>query len=269
MVNVWNFTQVFRLERGLGNADILKRPIKDGRTKIMYTRDEAKLRATKLRAILKDQGTDITHSNALEVIAQQSDYKDWNTCVAALEVREKLLPPPKGWALDGPFPEHYEYGRDPTVFYKGTNVVVIRVKKTVPPDLVQYVRMIQTFDAKGYRGQRVQFTAPLKCDDNDRIVTIWLRAHGKQGEVVAYDNLSERGIGTPNGPITGTTDWGVRSIVVDIPETTEKTSLGFMIAGLGAGYCWGFSLNAVSPLIPLTSNNTGLPTVPANMPLDI
>lgn len=49
----------------------------------MYSRDDAKVRAKKLRTILQARGHDITH--ALEVVAQQSNYKDWNILAPTLD----------------------------------------------------------------------------------------------------------------------------------------------------------------------------------------
>lgn len=39
--------------------------------------------ASRLRARLAANGTDISHSEALELVASQLGYRDWNTCAAA------------------------------------------------------------------------------------------------------------------------------------------------------------------------------------------
>ena len=38
----------------------------------MYSLEDAKVRAKKVRAILKDLGRDVTHANAIEFIARRS-----------------------------------------------------------------------------------------------------------------------------------------------------------------------------------------------------
>ena len=53
---------------------------------------EAKQLAKQLRAQLAEKGTEISHSNALERVAQQYGYRDWNTLHVALGNR-----PPEGW----------------------------------------------------------------------------------------------------------------------------------------------------------------------------
>ena len=48
------------------------------------TRDQAKARARELRAELAAAGTPISHSEALERVAQELGFRDWNTCSARL-----------------------------------------------------------------------------------------------------------------------------------------------------------------------------------------
>lgn len=47
------------------------------------TRDALKAQAKRLRASLGEQGTPVAHSAALETIARQWGYRDWNTLSAA------------------------------------------------------------------------------------------------------------------------------------------------------------------------------------------
>lgn len=50
---------------------------------LIPTRDVLKAQAKRLRASLVDQGTLITHSAALETVAKQWGYRDWNSISAA------------------------------------------------------------------------------------------------------------------------------------------------------------------------------------------
>ena len=47
-------------------------------------RDQAKARARELRAELAAAGTPISHSEALECVAKELGYRDWNTASARL-----------------------------------------------------------------------------------------------------------------------------------------------------------------------------------------
>ncbi len=49
------------------------------------TRAALKAQAKRLRATLGDQGTPLTHAAALETIARQWGYRDWNTLSAAAD----------------------------------------------------------------------------------------------------------------------------------------------------------------------------------------
>src|SRR5262249_32681313 len=51
----------------------------------MTTLDQAKTMAKRLRSSLATRDVDLSHSTALELIAAQLGYKDWNTAAAKLE----------------------------------------------------------------------------------------------------------------------------------------------------------------------------------------
>ena len=53
-------------------------------TPLVHTRDQAKARAREIRAALAGQGTTISHSAALERVAAEQGYADWNTLSARL-----------------------------------------------------------------------------------------------------------------------------------------------------------------------------------------
>lgn len=60
------------------------------------TTAEAKDHAKRLRAQLTEQGTIIGHANALELVAHQYGFRDWNAFYAAIGNR-----PPDGWMPSG------------------------------------------------------------------------------------------------------------------------------------------------------------------------
>ncbi len=57
---------------------------------------EAKAQAKRLRAELGTDGTEISHSRSLELVAQQLGFRDWNTLHAAIGNR-----PPEGFTAGG------------------------------------------------------------------------------------------------------------------------------------------------------------------------
>jgi len=60
------------------------------------TTAEAKEHAKRLRAQLSEQGSKFGHANALELVAHQYGFGDWNAFHAAIGNR-----PPEGWTLGG------------------------------------------------------------------------------------------------------------------------------------------------------------------------
>ncbi len=54
---------------------------------------EAKRQAKRLRTQLGRQGTPVSHGNALELVAHQHGFRDWNAFHAAMGNR-----PPEGWS---------------------------------------------------------------------------------------------------------------------------------------------------------------------------
>ncbi len=74
-------TRALNLHTGTGNVG-----------EVMYlTLDDAKRAARVLRNQLPD--TDLTHSKALEIVAQQLGFRDWNTASAQLPAQPGMSPP--------------------------------------------------------------------------------------------------------------------------------------------------------------------------------
>lgn len=65
-------------------------------TRDLPTISEAKQEARHLRATLAEQGEAISHAQALERVAQQHGFRDWNAFHAVLRDR-----PPQGWEAGG------------------------------------------------------------------------------------------------------------------------------------------------------------------------
>ena len=233
----------------------------------MYSHDDAKARAKKVRTILNNLGHDISHATALEVIARQADFKDWNTYAAALEKSLILLPIPEGWESGGDLPDQYDIGIYQAITYKGIHPAVIRYKQSSPKEAKGYANFFQAFDPVDYRGKRIKFSSTLKCDACDGAVTLWLRADSDTRRAISFDNLEDKGISASNGPISGTTDWTQRTIVLDIPTEATSISMGFYLRGKGTGYAAGFTMDRVSKEIPLSAPATNGHTQPLNMTL--
>lgn len=65
-------------------------------SRTLPTLADAKNHAKRLRANLANQASDISHAAALEMVAHQNGFTDWNSFHAAIGNR-----PPDGWAVGG------------------------------------------------------------------------------------------------------------------------------------------------------------------------
>jgi len=65
-------------------------------TRHLPTSTEAKQQARQLRADLTAEGTSVNHAQALELVAHQHGFRDWNAFHAAIGNR-----PPDGWMPGG------------------------------------------------------------------------------------------------------------------------------------------------------------------------
>lgn len=72
-------------------------------TNILPSLDELKNQAKRLRATLAEQGTALSHSKSLELLASQLGYRDWNTLHAAVGNRPPTNPLALGARVAGKY----------------------------------------------------------------------------------------------------------------------------------------------------------------------
>lgn len=216
----------------------------------MNSPEDAKAHADKLSAILKELGYDITRGHALETVARFSGYKDWNRLSAKLNQQKDLLPLPDGWQMSGRDVSYFEYGLDANQKRDGIHPILIRKKKDTPAIGDGFATFMQSCEIGEYKGKRVRFKGELRAENCEGAVTIWLRADGEvAGQHVAFANMETRQV---NGPLTGTTQWEKREIVLDIPQTAESLHYGYYLRGEGTGYGCHFELEIVDQNTDLT-----------------
>ena len=68
----------------------------------MFSIEQAKQMAKQLRASLEERNQSLSHSTALELVAEQLGYKDWNTASAMLSPAD--TPPASTVTFDKPIP---------------------------------------------------------------------------------------------------------------------------------------------------------------------
>jgi hypothetical protein len=115
-------------------------------------------------------------------------------------------------------------------------------------------------DASTFRGRRVRIASQLRADGADG-VTIWFRIDGPMGSL-RFENLERYQVG---GPLTGTTDWIDRSIVLDVPDEATSLNYGFYVKGNGRGWAKGFTLDIVDASEGLNTPDGSALSRPTNL----
>ena len=238
---------------------------------------EPKTMARSLRTALAERDMPISHSTALELVARQFGYADWNVLAArGLWTPETIAAPrdaaaaragvaPDGWHASGradlfTYAVHPDAGPDRTA--------ALSIESRAPGEQTpiagpgEFLTVMQRISAAPYRGGSVSFRALLRCDDAAGFGRIWLHARGAGRETLHSDNL---GLAPgPRGPVTGTTDWTRRTVTIFVAN--EAAYLGFGIlfgSGTGRFMAAGLSFGAAEP----GETPRDLPDAPRNLGL--
>lgn len=230
---------------------------------------ESKTMAKALRQSLAEHNIDLSHSACLELVARQFGFTDWNVLSAridAIKAKQEPLPVPAGWFPTG-FTEtkRYRIGLDRTS--PGCALIESVVDRSADLDKELFACMMQSIDAEPYRGTGLKLTAMLRTENAD-CGTIWMRVDGKEHLPIHFDNMMSR---ETNGPISATTGWTSRSIVLEIPEEAASIHYGFFLKGYGKVWARNFSIEMVSAAAMITeiskqqSGQRALPRQPINL----
>ncbi|MEJ6393630.1 glyoxalase superfamily protein [Gymnodinialimonas sp. 2305UL16-5] len=226
---------------------------------MIMTIDRAKARAKTLRGALAGMTHEVSHSQALDLVAQMEGLRDWNTLSARLAPEVQIGPLPQGWMRSGDQPERFEMG----VARRGDQrAAAIRLKPGEDRGSA-FGTLMQMVDAVAYRGRRVALEGDLAADEVTGGLTIWLRADAADKQVLAFDNLESAAAGA--GPITGDADWTHRRVVLDIPEDAAALNYGFYLRGGGTAWCRGLSLRVVEEDVEVTAESGVQLAAPQNL----
>lgn len=222
----------------------------------MLAEHDPKSMAKRLRAALGARDITISHSTALELVANQLGYNDWNTAAAKLAPPDLILP--KDWKLSGDDPKGYDVGIDPKNPKAGAT---IRAREAEGKQ-AGFATLMQSIDGQNKRGQRLRLRADLRCVNVVGAATIWLRMDGASKGGIMFDNMERR---SADGPLRGTEDWQTRDIVLDVPKETQSIHYGFYLRG--SGQCWArdFDLSEVPDTVPVTSIGGQFLDAPSNL----
>jgi hypothetical protein len=232
----------------------------------MHTFLDSKLMAKALRQALAERGIELGHSDALELVARQFGFANWNMLAARVEAAQ--LPPlalPPGWRVAGHTNEsHYRLGLDPVS--PGTALIESRPGRESAIDRAtgETAVLMQQALADAFRGQRLQLRAELSTEAAET-ATIWFRVDAANGTVLAFDNLLEHGSG---GGLVGDSGWVERSIVLDVPLEAATLHFGILLRGSGRVRARHFRLDPVGEEAAVTTRGPRYLPRPSNLDFD-
>jgi WD40 repeat protein len=144
----------------------------------------------------------------------------------------------KGWRTPRGFELLDEVGLDSRVRHGGNRSAFVKARGPSG-----FANVLQAFRAGDYRGKRLRLSAYVKTESVEQGACLWMRVDCKSKSII--DNMHDR-------PVTGTRDWRIHEIVLDVPEDAINIFFGFLLTGAGQAWCDDFQFDIVSPdyLIP-------------------
>lgn len=213
---------------------------------------DLKTMAKTLRTALAEKGLALSHSECLELVARQMGHADWNTAAAVTGIAPEGMKLPLGWVVGGNAGVDYDVGVDQTKPGKPASIRSLHEKG----DQTGFATLMQVVDAAPFRGKKVRLRAELSSKDATGAATLWMRVDDQAKQNIRLDNMELR---RTNGPITGTQDWVLREIVLDVPQEGHALNYGFYLRGRGQCWARSFSIETVGNEVPTTSDaNVGL-----------
>lgn len=143
----------------------------------------------------------------------------------------------KGWILSGSNPQNYQMGIDYHVVHGGKASGYLQSNTVVEKD--EFATMMQQFKADHYRGKKIKLSCFVKSEDVEQFAGMWMRVDNQSGDVLQFDNMSNR-------PIVGTKEWNYCAIVLHVPQEGAIISFGVLLQGKGKVWVDQFAFNEVA-----------------------
>lgn len=233
----------------------------------MHSFMDAKILAKNLRQSLAHNGIERSHSECLELVAQQFGLKDWNQLsarIAATANRASMdhLALPEGWKLARHTDRSiYRIGMDTEA--PGVAKIACRAGRedgiVLPSD--SFGVMMQSITAEPYRERKLALSAMISTDDADA-ASIWMRVDQSLGQVLRFDNMLDR---VGEGSLRGTNDWTTRRIVLDVPDSAASIHYGLLLNGYGSMCVKNLTFGEAQAGWPVTAGGGKLFMKPTNL----
>ena len=161
---------------------------------------------------------------------------------------------PAGWWETGDATDKYVVGVDPA---QGRPAPAAYVKSIASTEKT-FGGMMQTCEAKAYRGKRVRLSGLLKTADAPKGACLWLRVDGADGKMLAFDNMQRQ-------PVVGTKDWTPAEIVLEVPMEAATLNFGFFLMDTGQAWVSALAFEEAGPGVAATGVSRPMPDKPTNL----
>lgn len=128
-----------------------------------------------------------------------------------------------GWGGGG---TGFERTIDETAPFEGKRCARIHA----PAGASGFATWVQGFPAEKFRGATVRLTGQVRTEGvTEGWAGLWMRVDGAKDQVLAFDNMAERGI-------TGTRPWQPYEVVLECPAHAEWICVGLIFCGQGTAW---------------------------------
>lgn len=130
--------------------------------------------------------------------------------------------PPAGWTMAGDRNDAFAVVVDRDVRHEGPASAHLACQKD---EVDGFGALMQTIDAKRYRGKRIRLSAWVKgALGNGHWAGLWMRVDGpgSSRNTLAFDNMMDR-------RIQGESDWARHEVVLDVPEEAIRIAFGMLV----------------------------------------
>lgn len=233
----------------------------------MHSFMDAKILAKNLRQSLAHNGIERSHSECLELVAQQFGFRDWSQLsarIAAMANRAATDNPalPEGWKITRQTDRSiYRIGMDADA--PGIVQITCRVGREdgIVLPLDSFGAMMQSITAEPYRGRKLALAATISTDDADA-ASIWMRVDQSLGQVIRFDNMLDR---VDEGSVRGTNDWTTRRVVLYVPDSAASIHYGLLLKVYGSMRVKNLTFDEAQADWPITAGGGKLFMKPTNL----
>jgi hypothetical protein len=166
-----------------------------------------------------------------------------------------------GWYISGSAAEKYQASVDNSVVHSGASSASLAA--ITDAEGFEFGTLMQVIHARPHVGKRLRFSVFIRTAGVKVGAAAWMRIDGHDGQVLAFDNMSDRGWFREDQ------SWSRADIVLDVLPESKVIAFGVLLKGDGMVWIDTGSLEPVFRHIATTGNpvrGPRLPVAPDELP---